>query len=61
MWDIKKTKVLLGPDACSLLPFIYALTDCDTTSRIYGISKEAALKKPTADQQFKIHAEIFLK
>ena len=61
VWDIKKTKVLLGPDACHLLPFIHALTGCDTTSRIYGISKGAALKKSTADQQFKLHAEIFLK
>lgn len=58
---MKKTKVLLGPDACRLLPFIDALTGCDTTSRVYGISKGAALKKSTADQQFKLHAEIFLK
>ena len=52
---------MLGPDACHLLPFILALTGCDTTSRVYGISKGAALKKSTADQQFKLHAEIFLK
>ena len=45
MWNIKKTKVLLGPDACRLLPFIHALTGCDTTSRVNGISKGAALKK----------------
>ena len=31
----KKTKVLLGPDACRLLPFIHALTGCDTKSRVY--------------------------
>ena len=61
MWDIKKTKVLLGPDACCLLPFIHALTGCNTTSRVNDISKGAALKKSTADQQFKLHAEIFLK
>ena len=61
VWGIKKTKVLLGPDACSLLSFIHALTGCDTTYRVYGISKGAALKKSTADQQFKLHTEIFLK
>ena len=61
MWDIKKTKVLLGPDFCRLLPFIHGLTGCDTTSRVYGISKGTAIKKSTADQQFKLHAEIFLK
>ena len=61
MWDIKKTKVLLGPDACRLLPFIHDLTGCDTTSRVYRISKGAALKKSTADQQFKLHAEKFMK
>ena len=61
MWDVKKTKVLLGADACRLLPFIHVLTGCHTTSRVYGISKGAALKKSTADQQFKLHAEIFLK
>ena len=57
MWDIKKTKVFLGPDVCRSLPFIHALTGCDTTSRVYGISKGAALKKSKGDQQFKLHAE----
>ena len=61
VWDIKKTKELLGPNTCHLLPFIHAFTGCDTTSRIYGISKGAALKKLTADQQLKLHAETFLK
>ena len=46
---------------CCLLPFIHTLTGCDTTSRVYGISKGAALKNSTADQQFKLHTEIFLK
>ena len=51
---------MLEPDACRLLPFIHALTGCDTTFRVYGISKGAAIKKSTADQQFKLHAEIIL-
>ena len=50
VWDIKKTKALFGPDPCRLLPFIHDLTGCDTTSRVYGISKGAALKMATADQ-----------
>ena len=59
--DILKTKVLLGPDICRLLPFIHALTGCDTTSRIYGISKGSAIKKAKTDPQFGAQADVFLK
>lgn len=30
---------------CSLLPFIHAISGCDTTSRMFGIGKGAAYKK----------------
>ena len=61
VWDIMKTKVLLGPDICRLLPFIHVLTGCDTTSRIYGISKGSAIKKAKTDSQFGAQADVFLK
>lgn len=34
----------LGPQLCSLLPFVHALSGSDTTSRPYGVGKPAALK-----------------
>ena len=61
VWDIKKTKQLLGPNVCHILPFIHALTGCDTTSRVYGLSKGAAVKMSTADEQFVQNAEMFMK
>ncbi|KAK6176044.1 hypothetical protein SNE40_014405 [Patella caerulea] len=38
IWDISKTKSLIGEDLCYQLPFIHAITGCDTTSRLFGIS-----------------------
>ena len=43
--DIQKTQQLLGYTTCHLLPFIHGFTNCDTTSRLFGISKSAAMKK----------------
>lgn len=45
LWDIKRTKMLLGEELCQLLPAIHSLTGCDTTSNPFGIGKAAALKK----------------
>lgn len=45
IWDILKTKVLLGEELCTLLPLIHAISGCDTTSRMFGVSKAATLKK----------------
>jgi len=36
--------VALGLQLCSLLPFVHALSGCDTTSRPYDVRKPAALK-----------------
>ena len=57
-WDIKKTKVVLGESVCRCLPFLHAITGCDTTSRMFGISKGAALKKMNGDE-LKECAEVF--
>lgn len=45
LWDIKRTKMLLGEELCQLLPVIHSLTGCDTTSKPFGTGKAAALKK----------------
>ena len=53
VWDIQKTKTVLGEDTCKLLPLIHALIGCDTTSRIFGISKPAVLKTLLKDSRFR--------
>ncbi|CAC5394802.1 unnamed protein product [Mytilus coruscus] len=45
IWDISKTKLVIGQELCYQLPFIHAMTGCDTTSRLFGIGKPFALKK----------------
>ncbi|KAH3698671.1 hypothetical protein DPMN_086217 [Dreissena polymorpha] len=45
MWSVQKTKTVLGPQLCNILPALHALTGCDTNSRIFGIGKGIAFKK----------------
>ncbi|CAC5381108.1 unnamed protein product [Mytilus coruscus] len=45
IWDILRTKLLLGEELCALLPLIHAISGCDTTSRMFGVSKAATIKK----------------
>jgi hypothetical protein len=56
IWNIKKTKLVLGIHICEILPAIHALTGCDTTSRMFGIGKGNVLKKvkvnKTLQQEF---------
>lgn len=61
VWDLYKTKQLLGEDTCRILPFIHALTGCDTTSRIYGIGKGTALKAFIRNANLRETAECFTK
>ena len=60
VWDIQKTKTLLGEETCKLLPLSHALTGCDTTSRIFGISKPAVLKVLLKDNTFRLLSATFL-
>ncbi|XP_045211013.2 uncharacterized protein LOC123562441 [Mercenaria mercenaria] len=60
VWDIQKTKQILGQDVCSLLPFIHALTECDTTSKVHGIGKASALKVLCTKQNFRDNALMFI-
>jgi hypothetical protein len=45
IWNIQQTKGFFGEDICHLLPFLHSLTDCDSTSMLFGIGKVIALKK----------------
>ena len=44
IWDIRKTKLTLGLNACHILPFVHAISSCDTTSRMFGIEKSTLFK-----------------
>ena len=42
---MRKVKEQLGTDLCKNLLFLHAVTRCDTTSRLCGVSKAMVLKK----------------
>lgn len=60
VWDITNTKTKLTDDTCKLLPFVHALSGCDTTSRMFGLGKGQVLKKAKNDDYFKQQADIFM-
>lgn len=60
IWDIHKTHSLLNKIICNLLPFLHALSGCDTTSRLYGVSKSAALKLLIKSAKFQEIGIIFM-
>ena len=45
IWDIKKTKTVIGQELCKILPFVHAISGCDTTSRLFGVGKGQNVKK----------------
>ena len=59
VWNIKKVKQQLGPEVCENLLFIHASLGCDTTSRIFGLRKGAALKKFISGAYFRGQAKVF--
>jgi 5'-3' exonuclease len=59
-WDIQKTQDVLGQSVLSVLPVMYALTGCDTTSRIFGIGKSAAIKKASNNTNIHDNCLAFL-
>ena len=44
VWNIEQMKAILGEQLCSQLLFMYAITGCDTTPRIFSIGKGKAIK-----------------
>ncbi|CAC5414720.1 unnamed protein product [Mytilus coruscus] len=61
IWDINKTKGVLGQNMCKVLPIIHAISSCDTTSKLYGVGTIATLKKFIDRQILKERGEIFFK
>ena len=59
VWNIKIVKQQLGLAVCDHLLFIHAFLGCDTTSRVYGLGKGAALKKFISSAYFREQAEVF--
>lgn len=59
-WDINRTKAILGDELCYYLPFLHALTGCDTTSRIFGISKASAIKTFKNNVSFRCNSSLFV-
>ncbi len=59
-WSITKLKQKLGEDLCSHLLFHHALLGCDTTSRLFGIGKNASIKLFEKQQSLQMHAEVFM-
>ena len=61
IWDIGKTTCVLGQETCNVIPVIRAISGCDTTSKLYGVGKRAALKKFMDSQTLKELGDVFLK
>ncbi|CAH3187344.1 unnamed protein product [Porites lobata] len=59
VWHINRLKSVMGPELCLLLPFVHAVSGSDTTSRLYGVGKGAALRKLRSDSAFKEAAYVF--
>ena len=56
---MKKVQEQLGKEVCRSLLFLYGVTGCDTTSRLYGAGKATALKKFLDVPYFKEQANVF--
>ena len=59
VWDMKKTKELLGEDICQVILFIHAILGCDTSSWLHGHGKAAALKLVSKNSRFLNLSRIF--
>lgn len=42
--DIQTLQEYIGVEACKVLPFVNALTECDTNSSFFGKTKSSAFK-----------------
>lgn len=60
VWDIQKTKSLLKEDKCRMVPFVHAMTGCDTTSRMFGIGKSTIWQKLKKDTHLLKQVDTFL-
>ena len=56
---MKKVKEQLGDGVCHDLLFVHAILGCNTTSRVHGIGKAAALKKYANTLHFREQTKVF--
>ena len=61
MWHMHRCKVDIGPRLCHNMLFTHAIGFCDTTARLYGISKNVPMKRLSADDTFGQNATNFYK
>lgn len=59
VWDIKKTKSVLGDKVIQVILFVHAILGCDTTSRLHGLGKASPLKMVMKNEQFLCLAHVF--
>ena len=62
VWDIQRLQQALGGEVCQALPFMHAITGCDTTSRLFGVGKGIlTLKKLQEARIFTEAVDVFSK
>ena len=52
VWDLRKTKTVLGVKVIQVILFVHAILGCDTTPRLHGLGKASSLKMVTKNEQF---------
>lgn len=57
--DILKTKAMLGPKMCDLMPLAHAISGCDSRSPVFGVSKGFTLKKLEENDSVRSQAHEF--
>ena len=60
IWDIQRTKSILGDEFCRSLLFLHAFTGCDTTSHPYSIGKRSAVSRFKTSYQLREAARSFM-
>ena len=59
-WYISATSEHLGNLVCDNILFLHSILGCDTTSRLYGIGKCAAVVRIKNDEFFHSQAQLFM-
>lgn len=44
-WSVQASTKAMSPEIKNLLPFIHAISGCDTTSAVFGLGKPTILKQ----------------
>ena len=58
IWDIRKTTSTLRLDACHIMPFVQAISGCDTTSPMFGM--DLPLFRILNEIRLREHAMMFM-